>query len=143
MSGNQSQSLIPKIAKLPRFRRKGSRFDGLSRGRRAERGEMNKTEALYSQLLTADPDVYAWWFEPMTIRISHPETGQPAKVTPDFMVVMQNGATFIDDVKGTGPDDNASIVRMKAAAELYPLWLFRIVKKQKKKDGGGFKVSIL
>ena len=120
-----------------------SRFHVLSRGRRSERGEMNRTEREWSELLTADENVAAWWFEPLTLRLSHPPEGQPAKVTPDFLVLMTDGTTIFDDVKGTGLDDNAAAVRMKAAAELYPLWKFRIVKKQRKKDGGGFKVSVV
>lgn len=128
---------------MPRkFRRSGgSRFAGLSKGRIAERGVRNKTESEYERLLQADPDVAEIRFEPMTLRISHPPVGQPAKYTPDFLIVMVDGTTYIDDVKGSGPDDNASIVRVKAAAELFPFWIFRIAKKQRVRDGGGFKVT--
>ena len=119
------------------------RFRGLSRGRRAKRGERNKTEAEYELLLQADPEVYRVWFEPFSLRLSSPESGQPARYTPDFLVLMADGTTYVDDVKGSGIDDNAAAVRAKTAAELYPLWTFRIAKKQLKRDGGGFKVREL
>lgn len=118
--------------------KKGSRFDVLSRGLRRERGNMNKTESAYAEWLTAEPTVSRWWFEPGTFRLSHPEVGQPAKVTPDFLVLMIDGRTFLDDVKSGKFDDAASIVRLKAAAELYPLWEWRLVTALPKREGGGF-----
>lgn len=119
----------------------GSRFDVLSRGLVRERGKMNATETEYAGLLKLDAQVCAWWFEPFSLRLSHPETGQPATYSPDFMVLHDDGTTFIDDVKSSGLDDPASIVRLKASAELYPLWRFRIAKKQRVRDGGGFKIT--
>lgn len=113
----------------------GTRFTILSRGLKRTRGEMNKVEKAWSEELTADPNVADWWFEPFTLRISHPEEGQPAKYTPDFLVLMTDGLTYVDDVKPPGNfDDNASIVRIKSCAELFPLWIFRIVKKKLKRD---------
>lgn len=117
-----------------------NRFRTLSRGRITKRGERNKTEARYEETLAADGDVEKWWFEPLTLRLSHPETGQPAKFTPDFLVLMKDGTTYLDDVKGSGLDDNAAGVRIKTAAELYPLWRFRICKERRKRDGGGFEI---
>ncbi len=121
----------------------GSRFALLSKGLRRKRGEMNRTETEYAAMLDvliAAEEIARYWFEPFTLRLTHPEKGQPAKVTPDFLILAADGTTFVDDVKGTGLDDAAAIVRMKAAAELYPLWVFRIAKKRRKKDGGGFSV---
>lgn len=113
----------------------GSRFKILSRGLKRTRGEMNKVELAWSEELTANPNVADWWFEPFTLRISHPEEGQPAKYTPDFLVLMTDGLTYVDDVKPPGKfDDLASGVRIKACAELFPLWVFRIVKKKLKRD---------
>lgn len=115
-----------------------NRFRYLSRGRIATRGERNKTEARYELTLQGDRQIARWWFEPFTLRLSHPDSGQPAKYTPDFMILMKDGVTYIDDVKGAGLDDHAAIVRIKVAAELFPLWVFRLAKEQRKKDGGGF-----
>lgn len=119
----------------------GSRFDILSKGLRRKRGEMNKTEAKYADHLSLDPGVYQWWFEPFSLRISHPPVGQPAMVSPDFLVLMADGTTYVDDVKSGGLDDNAGIVRLKAAAELYQLWKFRLVVAQALKHGGGFRIT--
>lgn len=118
-----------------------SRFDILSRGNRRKRGEMNRNEQRWADALTSDENVYQWWYEPFSLRLSHPETGQPATLTPDFLVLLLDGTTYVDDVKSGGMDDKASIVRMKTAAELFPLWRFRLVKPRRKKDGGGWDIS--
>lgn len=119
------------------------RFAGLSRGYVGARGERNKTEAEYELLLETNPDVVWYQFEPFTLRLSHPPSGQPAKYTPDFLIVMRDGTTFVDDVKGSGPDSDAAIVRVKCAAEQFPIWTFRIAKKRRKRDGGGFDLRVL
>ena len=113
----------------------GSRHKILSRGLNRSRGEMNATEARYRDLLETDDSVFAIYHEPFSLRLTHPPKGQPGRVTPDFMVVMMDGTTYLDDVKGAGPDDAASIVRMKCAAELYPIWVFRIAKETGRKTG--------
>lgn len=118
---------------------KQSRFKLLSRGLRRQRGEMNAAEKAYASALNADENVHSWWFEPFSLQLSHPAEGQPARYTPDFLVLMTDGTTFVDDVKAAkGFDDKAAIVRIKAAAEQYPLWIFRTVYRRRVKDGGGF-----
>ena len=117
-----------------------SRVNFLSRGLRRQRGEMNRLERQYSEQLDADPEIFRWWFEPFSLRLSHPESGQPARYSPDFLVLYADGTTCIDDVKGGFADDFASGVRIKAAAELFPLWKFRIITKRRVRDGGGWKV---
>jgi hypothetical protein len=117
--------------------RPSHRYQTLSRGRIAKRGQRNRTEARYEELLRADPNVEQVWFEFVTLRISHPQTGKVATYTPDFLVLMTDGTTFIDEVKGSGIDNEASVVRLKAAAELAPLWRFRLAKERR---GGGFEV---
>lgn len=124
----------------------GHRFAGLSKGRIAERGKMNQTEKAYAGLLAQrvlDGEVAKWWFEPFSLRLSRPATGQPARLTIDFMILMPDGVTYLDDAKGTGVDNDAQRVAMKCAAEQYPLWIFRIVKRQTKAQGGGWKVTQL
>ena len=119
-----------------------TRFTHLSRGLRRKRGEMNQTEKAYASDLTVNPDVYRWWHEPFSLRLSSPDSGQPARYTPDFLVLMTDGTTFVDDIKASkGFDDKASIVRAKCAAELFPLWVFRLVYKRRKRDGGGFEIK--
>lgn len=122
----------------------GSRFDVLSKGKTIGRGNMNLTEATYARELDirkAAGEIVAWWFEPLSVRLSSPPMGQPARYTPDFMVLYPDGLTEIIDVKGTGIDNEASLVRLKCAAELFPLWRWRLVKKRTKRQGGGWKIT--
>lgn len=122
----------------------GNRFANLSRGLRRKRGEMNRNEAEYAKELDANPEVYRWWFEPFSLRLSHPDAGVGASYCPDFLVLMTDGRTFVDDVKAkAGFDDNASIVRAKCAAEMFPLWQFRLIYARRKKDGGGWDLKEL
>lgn len=122
-----------------------SRHKILSKGLRRDRGTMNKTEAAYAEDLkacVAAGEIAAWWFEPCSLRLSRPESGQPARYTPDFMILLNDGTTCFDDIKTTsGFDDYAGVVRIKCAAEQYPLWKFRIVRKKRMKDGGGWDVK--
>ena len=123
---------------------KGSRFNILSKGLNRKRGEMNKTEARYATELRTRQmagEIADFWFEPFSLRLSAPNTGQPARYSPDFLILMPDGLTYVDDVKSGGLDDNAAIVRIKCAAELFPLWIFRLVKPKRVKDGGGFEVQ--
>lgn len=123
------------------------RFSRLNVGLRRTRGEMNATETKYANELEARKqagEIADWWFEPMSLRLSSPPEGQPCRVTVDFMVLMAaTGIVFMDDVKGTGVDNDASFVRMRFAAEQFPLWRFRIVKERTKKQGGGWEVREL
>lgn len=121
----------------------GTRFGILSRGLNRKRGEMNKLESAYAAELEAQKlagEIAGYWFEPLTLRLSHPEKGQPARFAPDFLVLYPDGRTCLDDVKSNFADF-ASGVRIKTAAELFPLWVFRRVKKKLKRDGGGWDVT--
>ena len=122
----------------------GTRFTGLSKGRVAKRGEMNKTEARYAAELDAmvrQGTLVRYWFEPFSLRLSQPPKGQPARYTPDFLLLYPDGRTVVVDVKGSGLDDKAAVVRIKCAAEHFPLWEFWIVKQKLERDGGGWKTS--
>lgn len=120
-----------------------SRFDILSKGRTKKRGEMNSNERKFADFLDADTDVARWWFEPFSLRLSAPENGgQPARFTPDFLVLRRNGETWVFDVKsGSGYDDTAAGVRIKCAAEQYPLWVFAKANRIPIKQGGGWKID--
>ena len=120
-----------------------SSFELLSRGLNRTRGKMNANETKWATELQNDPKVAWFKFEPLSLYLSHPDKGQPARLKPDFLVVMNDGTTYLDDVKSGGMDDNAALVRMRAAAELYPIWIFRLVKPKPRKVGGGFDVKEL
>lgn len=114
------------------------RFAGLARGQVSTRGRMNVSETKWSEVLESlrtAGHVTAWWFEPMRLRITDPAPGQRAVYfTADFLVQRVDGVVLVDDVKG-GMVNDASIVRIKAAATKFPLWQFRLVKKVAKKRG--------
>lgn len=123
-----------------------SRFTILSRGLVRKRGEMNGTEKAYAaelDVLKAAGEIADYWHEPFSLRISECDEGQPARYTPDFLILMPDGRTYLDDVKQGKKeyDDKAAVVRIKVAASQYPLWIFRTVRKQLKRDGGGFLVT--
>jgi len=113
-------------------RSRGSRFATLSKGLVRTRGKMNKNEAKYAavlDLMIAAGEVAWYRFEPFSLRLTSCDDGQPARYTPDFIVLMPDGTTYIDDCKtNKGFDDPASLVRIKVAADQYPLWRFRIVR---------------
>lgn len=121
-----------------------SRFKHLARGRIAKRGKRNKTEQRYEDTVLAEQKlagkIVQWWFEPISFRLSSPDSGQPARYTPDFMVQSSDGTMYFDDVKGTGIDNEAAAVRAKTAAEQFPCYVFRICKERRVRDGGGFEV---
>lgn len=112
------------------------RFSGTKRVAHAARkaGEMNKTEAAYAarlECLRLAGEVAAWWFEPVTLVLSH---GNACKYTPDFLVQRTDGVLELHEVKGSKKDggrivpvvEEDSMVKVKAAAELYP-FVFRMV----------------
>lgn len=119
----------------------GSRYTGLSKGLVRTRGKMNSAESKYAAMLdglVAVGDVAWWRFEPFSLRLTECDKGQPARYTPDFLVLMPDGVTFLDDLKTRrGFDDPASLVRIKVAADQYPLWRFRIVRP----SGGAYEIT--
>ncbi len=101
---------------------------------RLKTGEMNKTEAEYARDLEAlkYADRIAWYhFEGMKFRLA-----DNTFYTPDFMVMRADGVLEAHEVKGFWTDD--ARVKIKVAASLYPIQ-FIAVRKQSKKDGGGWK----
>lgn len=146
MTPEQAKSLLAKQRAQKQPAHRTHRFAGLNRGLVRTRGEMNATERRYANELESRRlagEIADWWFEPFSLRLTHPPEGQPARVTVDFMVLMPSGLVFLDDTKGSGLDNPASIVALKCAAELFPLWRFRIVKERTKKQGGGWEVREL
>lgn len=105
-------------------------------GKRHVPGEMNKTEEQYSRILQELKNsgvVAEWYFESVTFKLA-----KDLRYTPDFFVYLDDGTVEVIDVKGTGPIDDKSIVKIKAAAEKFFCFSFYIEKLRPKKDGGGF-----
>ncbi len=103
---------------------------------RLKAGTMNKTEAAYAQYLECRKAVgeVAWYrFEGLKLRLA-----DNTFYTPDFAVMLTDGALECHEVKGFWQDD--ARVKIKVAADQYPL-KFIAIKARAKKDGGGWEVE--
>lgn len=100
-------------------------------------GAMNKTETRYSAHLEARKfagEILWWRFEGMKFRLA-----DNTFYTPDFNVLLANGSLEHHEVKGYWQDD--ARVKIKVAADLYPM-PFLAVKERPKRDGGGWDVEV-
>ena len=106
-------------------------------GKRHQPGVMNRTETEFAELLESrrlDGEVVAWSFEAITFKLAN-----NTRYTPDFMVSLADGTIEFVDVKGGGPIDDKSLVKIKCAAESFWQFQFVIEKKLPKKLGGAWK----
>lgn len=113
------------------------------RPKSAKRGGMNRTETEFAAVLEEwrIAGVIVWWrYEPFTLRVTDGFDGNHASVryTTDFAVMLPDGEIELYEVKGFA--DEKDILRMKAAADVFP-FTFRLVKKLAKKDGGGWSIE--
>ena len=109
---------------------------GLQALGRLKTGAMNKSEATYARhlgLLQAAGDVVWFRFEGLKFRLA-----DNTFYTPDFAVMRSDGALEAHEVKGHWQDD--ARVKIKVAADLYPL-RFIAVTARAKRDGGGWSVE--
>lgn len=100
---------------------------------RLKTGTMNKTEAAYAATLDARRHAgeVAWFkFEGIKLRLA-----DNTFYTPDFSVMLANGALEMHEVKGFWQDDARA--KIKIAADLYPM-RFVAVRAKSKKEGGGW-----
>ena len=77
---------------------------------------MNKTERRYAAHLEArrlNGEVWRWDFQPIKLRLA-----DSTFYTPDFRVILCNGAEEMHEIKGFMRDDAA--VKVKVAAEMHP-----------------------
>lgn len=99
-------------------------------------GAMNKTEQAYAAHLDrrrVAGDVAWFKFEGLKFRLA-----DNTFYTPDFAVMLSDGAMEAHEVKGFWQDDARA--KIKIAADLYP-FRFVAVKVKAKKDGGGWAVE--
>lgn len=104
---------------------------------RLKTGQMNKTEEAYSRLLdtlVACQDVLWWKFEGVKLRLA-----DNTFYSPDFAVLRASGHLELHEVKGGFWTDDAR-VKIKVAADLYPMQ-FIAVQALPKSKGGGWKVE--
>jgi len=111
-----------------------------ARGRtRRTPGTMNRLEKAYSETLEQmriDGLIHAWAYEPMNLRLA-----RKCFWKPDFLVVMEDGLVEFHECKGFM--EGHAMVRIKTAAEKYPWFVIRVVKRRLKRDGGGFDVRVV
>ena len=103
---------------------------------RLKTGVMNKTEAAYAAALDQRRTAgeVAWFkFEGIKLRLA-----DNTFYTPDFAVMLANGALEMHEVKGFMQED--ANVKIKVAADLYPM-RFIVIRVKPKKDGGGWRVD--
>jgi hypothetical protein len=99
------------------------------------RGKMNGTEAAYEmelKALQAAGKVLWYAYESIRFLVGKDDSGQNAWFTPDFTVLGSDGFLEVVDVKGGGPIQEASLVRIKATALHFPV---RVVIATKQKNG--------
>ena len=97
---------------------------------------MNKTEAAYAATLDQRRTAgeVAWYkFEGLKFRLA-----DNTFYSPDFAVMMADGALEMHEVKGFWQDDARA--KIKIAADMYPL-RFVAVRVKAKKEGGGWHVE--
>lgn len=102
-------------------------------GKPARRGP-NKWEAEYAaELEQARRDIPGFWFgfESVKLRLA-----DSTFYTPDFMVRWPTGLVEFHEVKGFLRDDAA--VKFKVAAEMFPWATFKMFRKRKVREGGGW-----
>ena len=100
---------------------------------------MNKLETEWDEHLAAElaaGRISAYWYEPVSLRLA-----KGASYKPDFMVIDADGYVELHETKGYMQE--AANVRIKVAADKFPQFVFRLVKKRTKKDGGGFDVTVI
>lgn len=88
-------------------------------------GRMNKTEAFYAQrleLLKRAGEIVDWRFEAIKLRLA-----DGTFYTPDFLVVLLAPPNEFHEVKGHWRDD--ARVKFKVAAELFPMFRFRALRR--------------
>ena len=96
-------------------------------------GAMNKSEAAYEAKLRGDQHagIVHWYrFEGIKLRLA-----DSTFYTPDFAVLAADGVLECHEVKGFWGDDDR--VKIKVAADQYPL-RFIAVRVRPKKEGGGW-----
>ena len=100
-------------------------------------GRMNKTEERYSWELEARKragEVLWWAFEPVKLRLA-----EKTFYSPDFLVVLADCTMEMHEVKGHWEDD--ARVKIKVAAQAYPMFGFVAVQPEAMKRGGGWRVE--
>jgi hypothetical protein len=105
---------------------------------------MNVTEAAYAEVLkerVRTGEIVGFMFEPVRLRLS-----RGTHYCPDFLVQMADGTLEFHEVKacmssGKFLTEDASWIKLKVAAEAYPMFGFFRCGRLPKKSGGGWVIE--
>jgi len=100
---------------------------------RLKTGQMNKLESAYEshlKTLLLSGEILWYKFEGIKLRLA-----DNTFYTPDFVLMLKSGQMEAHETKGFWTDD--ARVKIKVAAETFPL-RFIAIKAKTKKDGGGW-----
>lgn len=103
---------------------------------RMKQGVMNKTEQAYNDYLTSllHAGEIKWFkFEGIKLRLA-----DGCFYNPDFAVLTKDNGMEIHEVKGFFRDK--AKVKVKVAADMYP-FVFKVIFKEAKKRGGGWRIE--
>ncbi len=126
------------------------RFVRFAKGRKSVRGEKNKTELRYEELLGLRKlagEIQDFAYEPLRLRLA----ADNAFYAPDFGVLAADDVYECHEVKAgrvnalgfvVALEEEAARVRRKVAAEQHP-FRFVLAVERPKKAGGGFEVKIV
>ena len=98
---------------------------------------MNKQEAEYAQYLEwlkQSGEILHWSYETIKLRLA-----DRTWYTPDFFVIPKSSMVELHEFKGFWRDD--SRVKIKVAAEQYPMFRFKGITRRAKERGGGYEVE--
>lgn len=88
------------------------------------RSKLEAAYASYLDTLIRTGEIIRYSYEPIRLNLAPKTT-----LTPDFLVITQDGAMEFHETKGFARDD--AMAKLKIAARLYPWWRFWLVKKKR------------
>lgn len=105
--------------------------------KRRQLGVMNKLESSFAAYLEAEKQagrILEWRFESVRVKLANNTT-----LLPDFYVLTAGHFEEFYEVKGAHVWDD-SLVKLKVAAAQWWWWTFKLVKRKKARDGGGWDI---
>jgi hypothetical protein len=99
--------------------------------------QMNRTEArraLELDTLLRAGEIKYWGYEAITLKLA-----PDLRYTPDFFIRENDGSMRFEETKGRWRED--ARVKIKMAAQLFPMFAFSALVRIKEKDGGGWRTE--
>lgn len=84
-------------------------------------------------------EIKRWWYQPFKVRLSRIQNW----FTVDFFAVMADDTMTAYETKGSwrAPGQDRQHVKIKVAADEYPIYRWVVAMQRRKKDGGGWKFT--